>query len=176
MARFKAGERTSDATGQRWWSGMTELSARTFFDPEVLEDPFAWYQQALSTAPILNLDGMFLVVSHKLVSEAAGRVEDFSSDFSAMMNGSRTADPEIQAIMAEGWPQVNTLLTADPPVHTRFRKLVNLAFSMPRVNALESHIRSIVRGLLMMTVPCLTHWTASLFLDGIRHVVTIASA
>jgi cytochrome P450 len=33
------------------------------------------------------------------------------------------------------------LLTADAPVHTRNRKLVNLAFSAPRVNAIESTMR-----------------------------------
>lgn len=120
-----------------------------FFDPAVLEEPFAWYQQALAAAPMTRAGGgtVRLVLSHKLVSEAAGRPEDFSSDFGALMKGAR-ADPEIAAIEAEGWPQVDTMLTADPPVHTRFRKLVNLAFSMPRVNAMEDEIRAIVDGLL----------------------------
>lgn len=129
---------------------MNAIAQRSFFDPEILEDPFAWYQAALSSSPVVRLDaaGPFLVLSHRLVSEAAGRVDDFSSSFSAMMRGARGEDPELQAIMAQGWPDVDTMLTADPPVHTRFRKLVSLAFSMPRVNALEAHIRSIVRGLL----------------------------
>jgi cytochrome P450 len=34
------------------------------------------------------------------------------------------------------------LLTADAPVHTRNRKLVNLAFSAPRVNAIEQDMRA----------------------------------
>lgn len=89
-----------------------------------------------------------MVLSHKLVSEVAGRPQDFSSAFGAMMKGQREADPEIMAIESGGWPQVDTMLTADPPVHTRFRKLVNLAFSMPRVNAMEQDIRAIVSGLL----------------------------
>jgi cytochrome P450 len=57
-------------------------------------------------------------------------------------------DPEIEAILADGWPNVATLLTADPPVHTRFRKLVNLAFSMPRVNAIEADMRAKVIELI----------------------------
>jgi cytochrome P450 len=121
-----------------------------FFDPHVLEEPFAWYQEALAKAPMTTAAGgtVHLVLSHKLVSEAAGRPEDFSSNFGALMQGARGADAEIVAIEAEGWPPIDTMLTADPPVHTRFRKLVNLAFSMPRVNAMEAEIREIVRKLL----------------------------
>jgi cytochrome P450 len=43
---------------------------------------------------------------------------------------------------------VDTLLTADPPRHTRFRKLVNLAFSVKRVDAIEAKMRGIAAGLL----------------------------
>ena len=120
-----------------------------FFDPHVLEEPFDWYQRALAAGPMTRAGGgaVRLVLSHKLVSDAAGRPEDFSSDFGAMMKGG-PVDPEIEAIEAGGWPQVDTMLTADPPVHTRFRKLVNLAFSMPRVNAMEAEIRGVVDGLL----------------------------
>jgi len=120
------------------------------FDPAVIEEPFEWYQRALASGPIARAGGgaVRLVLSHRLVSEAAGRPQDFSSDFGALMKGSQVSDPEIEAIAAQGWPQVDTMLTADPPVHTRFRKLVNLAFSMPRVNAMEAEIRAIVDALL----------------------------
>ncbi|WBH17770.1 cytochrome P450 [Sphingomonas radiodurans] len=128
----------------------TAATLPDFFEPHVLEEPFDWYQQALARGPITKAGGgtVHLVLSHKLVSDAAGRHADFSSDFGGMMQGARGGDAEISAIEAEGWPAVNTMLTADPPVHTRFRKLVNLAFSMPRVNAMEAEIREIVDGLL----------------------------
>ncbi|WP_408588097.1 cytochrome P450 [Novosphingobium sp.] len=121
-----------------------------FFDPETIENPFAWYARALAEGPVATVAGgtVKMVLSHALVSEAAGRPQDFSSDFGAMMRGNAVADPEIAAIEAQGWPTVDTMLTADPPVHTRFRKLVNLAFSMPRVNALENGIRAIVDRLV----------------------------
>lgn len=129
-------------------TAATELPE--FFDPQVIEEPFGWYRQALAAGPMAKAAGgtAHLVLSHRLVSEAAGRPGDFSSDFGAMMKGTRRHSPEIEAIEAEGWPQVDTMLTADPPVHTRFRKLVNLAFSMPRVNAMEAEIRTIVDALL----------------------------
>lgn len=121
-----------------------------FFSAEVLADPFAAYQQALATSPVYPVPGagVTLVLSYALVAEATGRVEDFSNDFSAILAGARSADPDVVAVLEQGWPQRDTLLTADPPDHTRFRKLVNLAFSMKRVDALEAHVRSIVTNLI----------------------------
>ena len=121
-----------------------------FFSAAVLADPFAAYQQALAVSPVYPVPGtgITLVLSYALVAEATARVEDFSNDFSAILSGMRSADPDVVAVLEQGWPQRDTLLTADPPDHTRFRKLVNLAFSMKRVDALESHVRTIVTSLI----------------------------
>ena len=123
---------------------------RSLFDPEVLVDPFAWYQEALVAGAVHEVQGAntWLVLSYAAVAEATNRVEDFSNDFSQVLSGARSEQPEVKAELAKGWPQVNTLLTADPPVHTRFRKLVNLAFSMSRVNAIEERMRDIAVQLI----------------------------
>ena len=123
---------------------------KSFFHPDVLTSPFAFYQEHLAAEPVYHdkATGLYLVLSHKLVSEATSRTDEFSNNFQAVLSGARSEDPEVKAILDEGWPQVDTLLTADPPVHTRFRKLVNLAFSAPRVNKLEAHIREIARDLI----------------------------
>lgn len=123
---------------------------KSFFHPDVLTSPFAFYQEHLAREPVYHdkATGLYLVLSHKLVSEATSRTDEFSNNFQTVLSGARSEDPEVKAILDEGWPQVDTLLTADPPVHTRFRKLVNLAFSAPRVNKLEAHIREIARDLI----------------------------
>ncbi len=112
------------------------------FAPETLIDPFDYYR-AIHEAGIAieHLEGMntWVVYSYDLCSEAAAKPEVFSNDFTALMG--REAEEDIQAILAEGWPDLPTLLTADHPVHTRNRKLVNLAFSAPRVNAIEADMR-----------------------------------
>ncbi|MBU7579690.1 MAG: cytochrome P450 [Porphyrobacter sp.] len=112
------------------------------FAPETLIDPFDYYR-AIHEAGIAieHLEGMntWVVYSYDLCSEAAAKPEIFSNDFTSLMG--READEDIQAILAEGWPDLPTLLTADHPVHTRNRKLVNLAFSAPRVNAIEADMR-----------------------------------
>ena len=112
------------------------------FAPETLIDPFDYYRAVHDAGiAIEHLEGMntWVVYSYDLCSEATTKPEIFSNDFTALMG--READEEIQAILAEGWPDLPTLLTADHPVHTRNRKLVNLAFSAPRVNAIEADMR-----------------------------------
>ncbi|MBD3734501.1 MAG: cytochrome P450 [Sphingopyxis sp.] len=100
-------------------------------------------------SPVVQLsEGMFLVLSYDLCSQATGDVETFSNNFQGTLSGAMAEDGDVSAILAEGWPQVDTLLTADPPVHTRFRKLVNLAFAMKRVAAIEEDMRGVVIELI----------------------------
>lgn len=115
---------------------------RTLFAPETLIDPFDYYRAthaAGTTIEHLPEMNTYVVFSYDLCSEATGRPADFSNDFSGLMGAD---DDEIKAILAEGWDNPPTLLTADAPVHTRNRKLVNLAFSAPRVNAIEADMRT----------------------------------
>jgi cytochrome P450 len=114
----------------------------SLFAPQTLVDPFDYYREAHAAGTrIEHLPEMntFVVFSFDLCSEATARTEDFSNNFAALMGAD---DAEISAILAEGWDNPATLLTADAPVHTRNRKLVNLAFSAPRVNAIEGDMRT----------------------------------
>lgn len=114
----------------------------SLFSPQTLIDPFDHYRAAFDAGtaiehvPAMNAH---VVYSYDLCAEATGRVAEFSNDFGSLMGA---ADPEIEAILKEGWENPPTLLTADAPVHTRNRKLVNLAFSAPRVNAIEQDMRA----------------------------------
>ena len=111
------------------------------FAPETLVDPFDHYR-AMHEAGVaiehLAEMNTYVVYSYDLCSEATAKPEIFSNDFTALMGAD---DEEIQAILDDGWDNPPTLLTADHPVHTRNRKLVNLAFSAPRVNAIEEDMR-----------------------------------
>jgi cytochrome P450 len=126
------------------------LAEINFFSPEIVEDPFAANALARREAPVHHVPStpIFMVSTFDLINEAALKPEVFSNNFSEALQGRAREDAEIKAVLAQGWPQVNTLLTADPPEHTRFRKLVNLAFSPGRVNKLEGGITEIVDGLI----------------------------
>lgn len=120
------------------------------FAPETLADPFPFYARMHARGGVTQPPGtpFTFVWSHDLCSEATGRWEEFSNAFGDAMTGARAKDPEVKAILDTGWPAVDTMLTADPPTHTRFRKLVNLAFSMKRVDAMEADIRAIAVSLI----------------------------
>ncbi|WP_448582550.1 cytochrome P450 [Thermaurantiacus sp.] len=128
----------------------TPALSRHPFAPEVLADPWDFYREVHATAPVFQVPGMPItyVASYDALVDVLGRVEDFSNDFGDALSGARASDPEVKAILDTGWPAVDTLLTADPPVHTRFRKLVNLAFSMKRVDSIEGKIRDIAVELI----------------------------
>lgn len=120
------------------------------FAPEVLSDPWAFYAACHGLAPAFQMPGtpITYVTGYDAVVDALGRVEEFSNAFGTDLAGARSQDPEVTAILETGWPAVDTMLTADPPVHTRYRKLVNLAFSMKKVDALEARMRAIVIDLI----------------------------
>lgn len=112
------------------------------FAPETLLDPFDYYRaihDAGITIEHLPEMNTYVVYSYDLCNEANGKPEVFSNDFTVLMGAE---DEEIQEILKDGWDNPPTLLTADAPVHTRNRKLVNLAFSAPRVNAIEADMRT----------------------------------
>lgn len=116
----------------------------SMFAQETLVDPFDHYAEVHAAG--ITIDHIaemntYVVYSYDLCSEATTRPDVFLNDFASLMR-SGEEDLEIQEILSEGWEDVATLLTADHPVHTRNRKLVNLAFSAPRVNAIEADMRA----------------------------------
>ncbi|KYC43222.1 hypothetical protein WA1_14095 [Scytonema hofmannii PCC 7110] len=133
---------------------MKHLSDYNFFDPELLVCPYEFYKLAREQAPIMELPSprtdakLFLVTRYDLVIEILKDTKVFSSNFSTLLAGKEEIDDELQKIYAQGWPQMNTLLTADPPEHERFRSLVNKAFTSSRVNKMHDLIQQIVDELI----------------------------
>jgi cytochrome P450 len=133
---------------------VKQLKDYNFFDPEVIECPYEFYKLVREQAPVMELPQampggkLFLVTRYDLVMEILKDVEVFSSNFSILLAGREEPDEELQKIYAQGWPQVNTLLTADPPEHERFRVLVNKAFTASRVKNMQNYIEQIVDELI----------------------------
>lgn len=123
--------------------------AADFFKPEVITDPFEYYRTWTPKQPVVTLpNNSFLVLSYELCVEAGSKHDIFSNDIESKLSGARAEDPEVSAILATGWPQESTLLTADPPRHTHFRKLVNRAFNIRRVRLIEDDMRAIAADLI----------------------------
>jgi cytochrome P450 len=120
------------------------------FDPAVLEDPLEFNRLLRREAPVHRdpHTGIFLISSYDSVLEAAGAPEVFSNRFAQALAGAGALPREVQEVAAQGYPPVDTMLTADPPAQRRFRKLVNKAFVPRRVAAMEARIEALSHELI----------------------------
>ena len=120
------------------------------FDPAVLADPYDFYRALRAEAPVYREPntGLVLVASYQHVVEALRNHEVFSNGFARAMGGSRQPNEAVQEVMREGYPPVDTMLTADRPEHDRFRALVNKAFTPRRVRTLEGDLEKLAHGLV----------------------------
>jgi cytochrome P450 len=114
------------------------------FDPfaeQVIADPVPWYALMRKEQPVFRVPGagFYLVTRYEDVVAAVRDTETFSNRFTspglALGRGSPAIQEELNAILAGGYPRTPTLLTNDPPAHTRFRRLVSRAFTPRRVSS-----------------------------------------
>lgn len=140
---------------------MTEPAVRPTFDATddaVVQCPYPSYRAMRDHAPVLELDGapfgrpgerIFAVSRHEHIKKIVHDPATFSSMF-----GSPAAKPSpelvarLREVIAQGWPNVPTMLTQDPPAHTRYRHLVSMAFTPKRVSLLEPEISRICAELI----------------------------
>ena len=127
---------------------MASVSQFNPMAPETVECPFPFYAAMREEAPVYRVPGLdFFIVSK--YDDAMRVLRDPVTYSSRSGPGLRSEpDEEIMAIQREGWPPVDTLLTNDPPEHSRFRNLVNRAFSARRVQEMEPGIRKIANELI----------------------------
>lgn len=113
--------------------------------PAALIDPFETDRVLRREAPVHRdpATGIFFVSSHAAVRACLANGRVFSSGFAAALGGGAGPTGEMAQVMAEGYPNVDTLITADPPAHTRYRKLSNRAFVPRRIRALGPRVQAI---------------------------------
>ena len=132
-------------------SAPDSLSTFNPFDPTTLQCPFPHYATMRDEAPVLHVEsyGVHLVTRHDLVMEVLRDPQTYSSLFgNTSMPLADDAKQRMLEVIAEGYPRVPTMLTADQPDHTRYRKLVAKAFHPQTIAALEPVIRRITVRLI----------------------------
>ena len=141
------------ATSETGVDGQSAVDLSTYdpMDREVQQCPFAHYAAVRAHGPIFRHErsGMYFAARLDVVNEILRDTETYSS---RMASATTVADREVMrnvaAIMAQGWPRVDTMLTIDPSHHTRYRKLVARSFSARRIAVLEPAIRAIAVDLI----------------------------
>ena len=127
------------------------LAEFNIFDPDLLQDPHTYYRRLRKEAPVFrdSRTGIVTVATYDLILEVNRQPLVFSNNFGGQMRGSvGDLDAEEMAVMSEGIAVANTMLTADPPVHTRFRKLAMKAFTHKRVEAMGAYVATVANELI----------------------------
>ena len=92
--------------------------------------------------------GAFVITRYEDLRAVLKNYDVFSSDVGSIGGGSLA---EIQQGVLEnggGWPHVATLQRTDPPIHDRYRKLLDRVFTIARVRELTPHIDDVVNSLI----------------------------
>jgi len=111
--------------------------------PEGRADPYPHYEAARALGPVAHIDGPFYLVTGYEEANAALRNPAFGK--------LRAEDPAIVAVLEEH-PSLGSLgqsiLSANPPDHTRMRRLMAAVFTPRRTAGLEPAIAATVDRLL----------------------------
>ena len=118
------------------------------FTPDAQADPYPLYHQLRNEQPVHW--------SELMEAHVCSRYDDVVAvlrdpRFSADRRRARSRFVQAAAEMEQNagpFFQAQTMLTSDPPQHTRLRGLVNKAFTARRVESLRPHIQEIVDELL----------------------------
>jgi cytochrome P450/nitrite reductase/ring-hydroxylating ferredoxin subunit len=117
-------------------------------DPRQRECPFDLYSRARAEMPIFYSERfkLWVVTRYRDIVAILKDPVRFSSAQSLAVDAA--VPPEVQAVLDTGYPPTPTMVTADPPVHTRFRELVGRAFTSRRVALMEPRMREIANALV----------------------------
>ncbi|MGI9326324.1 MAG: cytochrome P450 [Pseudomonadales bacterium] len=122
----------------------------SLLDPAVSSDPWEFFRLLHDECPVYQMPetGAFAVTRYDDLRRVLKDPETFSSDVRAAGMG-QFADLQ-QAILKDGggWEHVQTLQRTDPPVHSRYRKLLDRVFTIKRVRELTPHLEEVVNELI----------------------------
>lgn len=128
---------------------MTVSESTSLLEPSVQECPWDLYKSLRDEQPVYKDPklGCYILSRYDDVLQALRMPDKFSSKMGFRPG---KAPPEALRIYnEEGFgEQLNTLVSNDPPSHTRYRVLVDKAFTPSRARKMEPYIDSIAHGLI----------------------------
>ncbi len=131
-----------------------DLANFGLFDPDVQQCPHAYYARMQKDAPVFAAaipgGALHLITRHEDVLEVVRDTDTFSSRFDTGGGVGGELAARMQELYAAegGFDRVGTMLTVDPPDHTRYRRLVSRAFTPKVINDLEPTVREITSDLI----------------------------
>ncbi len=132
---------------------MSESLDYNLMEDETRECPFKYFQAIRHLdKPVYFMPELqaYYVSRYEDVRYIKKHPELFSSDIfkhRAQKGGMpRNIAEEYKA--EHGWARVSTLQRTDPPVHTKYRKLINNAFSVARIRKMTNYVETVVNDLI----------------------------
>jgi len=125
-----------------------DAPALNLLSPQTLACPFDAYRQLRDEAPVYVMPetGLYVVTRYDDIAEVIRKPEVFSMRYAASSPLFKFAS--ARRIFAEhGWDR-QTPLASDPPLHTLYRKLVDVGFTAGRVRKLEPRINELIETLI----------------------------
>lgn len=133
---------------------LARVVSDPLFDPEVVEDPYAYYATLRAVDPVHELagTGAFLVTRMDLIHEVVADPAVFSSVSTRFLHHRANGGaPGLRSVLPDASldaDQGSVLATADPPDHGRQRKVVTRRLSTSAMQAMEPEFRELVDGVL----------------------------
>lgn len=114
------------------------ISHNVLLEPAVVQNPYPFYDDLRDQEPVWRAspDNIFVVTSFEHLSEAARRIEDFSSIMTSFLyKGEDGVLTKMEAGLGDP-----TLAVADPPVHTAHKQLIFPRFVSQRMVRIEAEL------------------------------------
>lgn len=139
---------------------MTEtadsLADLSLLDPAVQDDPFDAYDRIRAMPGIYRMPetGFYIVTRYDDLRQVLTDPATFSNNVDrASLQGEANSKIMQDYLNEHGWSHVQTLQRTDAPIHARYRKLVDRAFTVGRVRNLMPHIEEVAHGLIDRFAP-----------------------
>ena len=136
-------------------SSESDLDDFSLFDSEIQQCPHGYYAKMQNEEGVFETDALgtpiYLVTRYEDVAACAMNASAFSSRFDAgSMEGNSEYARRARELyeQEDGFDRIGTMLTVDPPEHTRYRRLVSQAFTPKAIAALEPTIRELAGQLV----------------------------
>jgi cytochrome P450 len=114
------------------------------FESHIIANPQTLYARLRSEAPMARIaeTGVHLVATWDLIEEALARESDFSANLTGVLMRSPSGDPSIFPLPERiGEDPAHVIATADEPMHSLHRAIVQPRFSGTFVSMLEEPVR-----------------------------------
>ena len=130
---------------------MQCLADHNLLEDATRECPFAYFSAIRREQPVYFMEELdsWYVSRYEDVRFVKKHPELFSNNIFALggrESGSRSIAENYRN--QHGWRRVSTLQRTDPPLHSKYRRLINHAFTVKRIRAMTPYVETVVNDLM----------------------------